>query len=105
MKNPLRAFHPRQPAKPTTHTQRIASNVVYQIGSQSLMLVLSFVFSPYVVHRLGVELYGLLILAGLTTNYFAIVELGLGQATVKFLADANARRDWPSCDACYGRRC
>ena len=85
------------PVKPKTkhsnHTQRLASNVLYQFGSQSLVLTLTFVFSPYVVHRLGVDLYGLLILAGLTTNYFAIVELGLGQATVKFLADAYARRD------------
>ena len=79
---------------PMTTTQRLASNVLYQFGSQSLLLVLSFAFSPYIVHRLGVDLYGLLILAGLTTNYFAIVELGLGQATVKFLADAYARRDW-----------
>jgi len=79
---------------PATSMQRLASNVLYQFGSQSLLLVLTFVFSPYVVHRLGVDLYGLLILAGLTTNYFAIVELGLGQATVKFLADAYTHRDW-----------
>jgi O-antigen/teichoic acid export membrane protein len=77
-----------------TTTQRLASNVLYQFGCQSLLLVLSFAFSPYIVHRLGVDLYGLLILAGLTTNYFAIVELGLGQATVKFVADSSARGDW-----------
>jgi O-antigen/teichoic acid export membrane protein len=76
-----------------TTAQRLTSNVLYQFGCQSLLLVLSFAFSPYVVHRLGVDLYGLLILAGLTTNYFAIVELGLGQATVKFVADAYARND------------
>lgn len=93
MKNLLQAFRRGRPAKPATTTQRLASNVLYQLGSQSLLLVLTFVFSPYVVHRLGVDLYGLLILAGITTNYFAIVELGLGQASVKFLADAYARRD------------
>jgi O-antigen/teichoic acid export membrane protein len=93
LKTRLQIFRGR-PAKPATSAQRLASNVVYQLGSQSLLLALSFVFSPYVVHRLGVDLYGLLILAGITTNYFAIVELGLGQATVKFLADAYARRDW-----------
>ena len=94
MKTRLAAFRGRRPTQPTTSGHRLASNIFYQLGSQSLLLVLSFVFSPYVVHRLGVELYGLLILAGITTNYFAIVELGLGQASVKFLADAYARRDW-----------
>jgi O-antigen/teichoic acid export membrane protein len=76
-----------------TSSQRLRSNVFYQFGCQSLLLLLSFAFSPYIVHRLGVDLYGLLMLAGLTTNYFAIVELGLGQAAVKFLADYHARSD------------
>jgi O-antigen/teichoic acid export membrane protein len=72
----------------------VAKNSLYQIGSQVMLLAVGLFTSPYIVHTLGVNLYGILVLIGITTNYFGAVELGLGQATIKFLADTSARKDW-----------
>src|SRR5438552_3037207 len=73
---------------------RVARNSLYQLGSQFLLLAVGLFTSPYIVHTLGLNLYGILVLIGITTNYFAVVELGLGQATIKFLADSSSRDDW-----------
>jgi len=74
---------------------RIATNSLYQLATQVLLLAVGLFTSPYIVHTLGLNLYGILVLVGITTNYFGVVELGLGQATVKFLADSSSRKDWP----------
>jgi len=74
---------------------RVARNSLYQLGSQTLLLAVGLVSSPYIVHTLGLNLYGILVLIGITTNYFGVVELGLGQATIKFLANSSSREDWP----------
>ncbi len=73
---------------------RIARNSLYQLVSQGVLLATAVFTTPYIVHRLGADLYGLLVLIGITTNYFGVVELGLGQATIKFMAESYARRDW-----------
>jgi len=74
---------------------RIARNSLYQLLSQGALLATAVFTTPYIVHKLGPDLYGLLVLIGITTNYFGVVELGLGQATIKFMADSYSRRDWP----------
>jgi O-antigen/teichoic acid export membrane protein len=74
---------------------RIATNSLYQLATQVLLLAVGLFTSPYIVHTLGLNLYGILVLVGITTNYFGVVELGLGQATIKFLVDSSSRKDWP----------
>jgi O-antigen/teichoic acid export membrane protein len=74
---------------------RVARNSLYQLGSQILLLAAGLFTAPYIVHNLGLNLYAILVLIGITTNYFGVVELGLGQATIKFLADSSSRQDWP----------
>lgn len=72
---------------------RIGSNLAYQVASQAIVLGLSLAALPYIIHTLGTGSYGLLILIGVTTNYFAFVELGLAQAAVRFIAQHFAARD------------
>ena len=74
---------------------RVARNSLYQLCGQIVLVAVGLFTSPYVVHTLGINLYGILVLIGITTNYFGVVELGLGQATIKFLADSSSRKDWP----------
>jgi O-antigen/teichoic acid export membrane protein len=71
--------------------RRISTNAVYQLLAQAGVLVLNLVASPVIVRGLGLEAYGLLVLVGITTNYFGFVELGLGRATIQLLAQHRAR--------------
>jgi O-antigen/teichoic acid export membrane protein len=70
---------------------RISVNAGYQLFAQAALLALNLIASPIVVHGLGLEAYGLLILVGVTTNYFGFVELGLGRAAVQVLAGHRSR--------------
>jgi O-antigen/teichoic acid export membrane protein len=71
--------------------RRISTNAVSQLLAQAGVLALNLVASPVIVHGLGLEAYGLLVLVGITTNYFGFVELGLGRATIQLLAHHRAR--------------
>lgn len=70
---------------------RISVNAAYQLLAQAAVLAASFVASPIIVHGLGMEAYGILVIVGVTTNYFGFVELGLGRATVQLLGRHRAR--------------
>jgi len=54
-------------------------------------MLLSFFTIPYIVRGLGVERYGVLSLAWAVIGYFCLVDIGLGRATTKFVAEAIGR--------------
>ena len=49
--------------------------------------VLSIVATRYIVQGLGREGYGILTLALSTIGYFAILDMGLNTAAIKFIAE------------------
>jgi O-antigen/teichoic acid export membrane protein len=70
---------------------RISINAVSQLLAQVGVLALGLVASPVLVHGLGLEAYGLLVIVGVAMSYFGFMELGLGRATVQLLAGHLAR--------------
>ena len=55
--------------------------------------VLSIVATRYIVQGLGREGYGILTLALSTIGYFAILDMGLNTAAIKFIAEYHAKQD------------
>ena len=74
----------------------MTSNVLHQFGSKGLLVCLSLFSAPYIVHHLGAELYGFLVLVGITTSNVAMIDLGLGEAAIKFIAEEHAAGNWLS---------
>jgi O-antigen/teichoic acid export membrane protein len=58
------------------------------MGALTGLLVL-----PVNIHYLGPSTYGLWMLTASVTTYFSALELGYGQAAVKFIAEYRARKD------------
>jgi O-antigen/teichoic acid export membrane protein len=81
------------PALPLTRpsfqvgSKTIARNTALNIVGQVVPLVVGFVTTPYVIHRLGPDRYGLLALVWIVVGYFALFDLGIGPATTKFVAE------------------
>ena len=73
---------------------RLVRNILWNFGGQIWGLSLALVTTPYIVHKLGTDAYGLLMTVGVITNYFWFMDLGLGQATVKYVAEHAARQEW-----------
>ncbi|MEN4005973.1 MAG: oligosaccharide flippase family protein [Methanobacterium sp.] len=66
----------------------LARNTVLNFIGQAVPLLIALVTIPLIIEGLGTERYGLLSLVWVVLGYFAIFDLGLGQATTKFVAEA-----------------
>ncbi|MEJ2009478.1 MAG: flippase [Acidobacteriota bacterium] len=67
--------------------RQLARNTLLNLAGRIVPLLVSVLTIPYVIHHLGPDRYGLLSLAWIVVGYFAVVNLGLGPATAKFVAE------------------
>jgi O-antigen/teichoic acid export membrane protein len=75
---------------------RLTGNSLWSLGGWVATLLLSFVAAPISVRQLGVEAYGVLALLVTIITPFGLFDLGMGEATVKYMAESfgrNARRE------------
>jgi O-antigen/teichoic acid export membrane protein len=77
-------------------------NVGYNFLSQVWFLVLPLAASPYIVRHLGVDAFGVLSLASAVIGYLAVLDLGMGTATIKYIADYYAQRDFQAISKVIG---
>src|SRR3989454_503657 len=73
--------------------QPIARHTLYNILGQALPLAVGLVAIPIMTRSLGDTRFGLLALMWAIIGYFSLLDLGLGRATTKFVAEALARQD------------
>lgn len=66
---------------------QFAWNVLYTMGAQVVTSLVTFFSSPYIVHKLGDEAYGVLVLIGVILGYLGILDLGLSTAATKYLSE------------------
>lgn len=79
-------------AIPRSHI--LIRNTLWNFTSQSWLLVLAFVTIPYIVHKLGTDAYGVLSIVGVLIGYFSFLDLGLGQAVIKYVSEYYAKKDY-----------
>ena len=72
-------------------SQAMLRNISWNFIGQLIMAALTFFTMPYIVHSLGLDLYGLYGLASVVIGYFAFLQMGLGPATIKFIAEYLAK--------------
>jgi len=73
--------------------QHLARYTVYNILGQAVPLVAGLAAIPIITHSLGETRFGLLALMWAIIGYFSLLDLGLGRATTKFVAEALAAKD------------
>ena len=66
----------------------LARNTLLNFIGQAVPLLVGVITIPFIIRGLGTERFGLLSLAWMVLGYFTIFDLGLGQATIKFVAEA-----------------
>lgn len=72
---------------------QIARNVGYNVAAQVWLLAFAVVTTPIIVHALGLEAFGVYSLVLSLIGYLALLDLGFGVATVKFLSELHGRGD------------
>ena len=71
----------------------IARNITTRYFALAVEMILGFVMLPFNLRHLGQEAYGLWTLTASLTIHFSVLDLGLGGALVKFMAQYRAHRD------------
>ena len=66
----------------------VAKNTALSFVQQLAPMLVAFVTIPYVIHKLGIDRFGILSLAWILLGYVNIFDLGMGRATTRFIAEA-----------------
>jgi len=88
---------PEPSLNPTARKQpRLAHNVLSNWGGFAFGVVVNFFLSPFVVHRLGNTAFGVWVLIVSLTSYLSFMDLGVRNATTRFVAKFHAQGDHTS---------
>ena len=71
----------------------LTRNTLVNFTGQAVSLLVAVATIPFIIRGLGVERFGLLSIAWVAPEYFSFVDLGLGRATVKYVAAALGKQD------------
>lgn len=73
-------------------SERLVKNVLSGYLGYATLLLNFFVF-PFVVGRVGAEVYGIWVLTWAAVGYFELLDLGVSHSVARFVADRHARGD------------
>ena len=71
--------------------ERVARNTLFNAGGRFWDAAVSLALTAYIVHRLGTGMYGVWAVVGALTGYAALLDMGMGSAYAKFIAEHRAR--------------
>lgn len=69
------------------HSSLLAKNTALNFIGQVASLLVGIIAIPFIIRGLGTERFGIFSLAGVILGYFSVLDLGLGRATTKFVAE------------------
>lgn len=74
-------------SKPLDHPFVIAKNTIYNLFGYGAPLVVACFSIPLIINRLGADRFGILSLAWALMGYMGLLDLGLGRALTKIIAE------------------
>jgi O-antigen/teichoic acid export membrane protein len=72
---------------------KIIRNTVFNTMGRLWVIGVAFFLTPYVIHKIGVELYGIWAVVGVVTGYFGLLDFGVATSLVKHVSECDARKD------------
>ena len=82
------------PPSKVTPIKQILKNALFSSGSWIITIFIAFITTPYVVRKLTLEGYGIYALLTGLVGYYGLLDLGLGQGVIKFVAEYKAKEDY-----------
>jgi len=79
----------------TTNLQnKIVRNTIFNSVGYFFTLILSILLTPFIIHRLGMDRFSIWVLVSVLVSYFALLDFGIGTASVKYTAEYYAHKDY-----------
>ncbi|MFQ5686140.1 MAG: oligosaccharide flippase family protein [Candidatus Scalindua sp.] len=79
---------------PEATSKKIISNTIFTSAGRFWGYFLSFLLTPYIVHKIGIERFGIWAVANTAINFFLFLDLGIGSSFVKHIAEYNTKKDY-----------
>jgi O-antigen/teichoic acid export membrane protein len=80
------------PAAPAAGmTTRVVRGSLWTLGGQGAVMLALLISTPFVIRLLGAEAYGVLALINVLVSYLAFADMGMGNASTRFGAEAHGR--------------
>lgn len=74
-------------------TRRTVKNSIYSMLEFGWPIIIALFASPFIVHHLGPDAYGVLSIVGITLGVFGFLDLGMGGAAIRQFAERYERGD------------
>ena len=75
-------------------SKKIIKNTIFTSIGRFWGYALSFLLTPYIVHKIGIERFGIWAVANTAIHFFLFLDLGIGSSFVKYIAEYNTRKDY-----------
>jgi O-antigen/teichoic acid export membrane protein len=72
----------------------LLKNTLWGSGSFIFISLFSFLLLPYIIKKLSIEGYGIYILITSLVGFYGILDLGLGSALIKYVAELHEKNDF-----------
>jgi len=79
---------------PEATSKKIISNTIFTSAGRLWGYLLSFLLTPYIVHKIGLERFGIWAVANTAIHFFLFLDLGIGSSFVKYIAEYNTRKNY-----------
>lgn len=77
----------------------LVKNIKFMAVNKTVNMLYSLIFFPFIIHYVGKEMYGAYLLVLAISGYLSLFDMGIGSATVKYVAEFNAKEDEKSVNA------
>ena len=75
-------------------SKKIIRNTIFSSGGFLWSYLLSFLLTPFIIHRIGIEAFGIWAIANTAINFFSFLDPGFGSSYVKYIAEYNTKKDY-----------
>lgn len=80
-------------------SQKIIKNTIYNNIGYLWQLLVSLFLVPFIIHKLGVEQFGIWVLLEVIVTYLSLLDItGIGGAFVKYIAEYHTMKDFKNCN-------
>ena len=77
-----------------TTSKKIIRNTIFSSAGFFWSYLLSFLLTPFIIHRIGIEAFGIWAIANTAINFFIFLDPGFGSSYVKYIAEYNTKKDY-----------
>jgi O-antigen/teichoic acid export membrane protein len=74
--------------------EKTVKNSIYSVLEFGWPILLAILVTPFIVKKLGVDAYGVWALVSVVLGFFALLDLGIGTAAIKYIAQGYGEKDF-----------